>query len=137
MPVKDITIRYSSRDLTEQELQFVFEAQRAVMQAGGALGLYDDLTFLIAHRGDPNDMLGLIAWRRDDQGDAWIQLAYTRPEFRARGVFRALVDVVVVQNPDRRIGLGTQRLNLPMISAAERVGFRQNVVYLWRQPLMN
>jgi len=115
------------------ELDLVFAAQREVIAMGGQLCLYPDLEFGIAVDAAGNS-LGLLAYRKDDEGEIWVQIAYVHTWWRRRGIFKIMMNWLVQSYPDNRIGLGTHATNLAMIEAAKSVGMAQEVVYLYLAP---
>lgn len=129
----DTIFRDSFRDLTLGELDLLLEAQRSVIVNGGTLGLYDDLSFVIGFSvTSAVPHLGILACRTDGDDSVWIQIAYTHPGARRQGVFTQLFSGLLQKCPGKKIGLGTQPSNEGMRAAAEKMGFTQRVVYLYR-----
>lgn len=127
-----IVHRRDTKQLTEPELRLLLDAQFAVVQAGGTLGLYSDMQFIVHHSLDAPS--GILAIRPDDDGGIWIQLAFVVDEFRRRGIFREMVEHLISMSPSKRIGLATQITNWTMHTAANAIGFVQQIVYLYREP---
>lgn len=132
MKIKTV-IRDSFRDLAQDELSLLFRAQASVIANGGTLGLYDDMSFIIAYDVDAIAVLVGILACRPDGDDVWIQLAFTEANYRLQGVFRRMVEDLVAGCPRKAIGLGTKPANIAMRDAAESCGFKQRTIFLYRE----
>lgn len=122
----------STRELLDDELTILFDAQREIIEAGGVLGLYGDLSFVTCRGGVSGRVEGILAVRPHDDGAPWIQMAFVYGRSRRRGIFRQMVRYLIERCPGKRIGLATSLGNTAMQSAAASLGFTQEVLYFYR-----
>ena len=131
MPDCLIRLVRTANELSNHEVTILLEAQREILKVGGVLGLTSDLWFVIA--GDSFSPYGILACRTADDGAIWIQIAFVRTTMRRCGLLREMVNHLMAKCPGKEIGLGTKVTNQPMLAAAEALGFRQKVAYLYRE----
>lgn len=103
----------------------------------GSLNMNSGLKAVIGYAANGRDMIpaGVITWDKNGESSVWIYQSYVIPEFRGRGIYRAmweaLIDHVTKELPKvRTINSATHIRNAAMRAIAKQQGRSEEAVTL-------